>query len=221
MGSYKYAYMNLGEDQCDLDAMDALADVFAILIDQLSLDPDLSVSMFLSSGLAHLVETRSTAVVRGMTGAEQAAWLLERCGYGALEEVDVVSAFSNPSWFGRNVAFCQSKSGISFARIFDSVSYEEITSLRFGREDWDEEQIYGLITQALHESQPASRLAQKRKSRHMTQMQLASSAGISVRTLQQYEQGSKNFDHAALSTVCSIARVLGCRAEDLLSLGAI
>lgn len=56
-----------------------------------------------------------------------------------------------------------------------------------------------------------------RKSRGLSQSQLAEKAGISVRMLQHYEQGYKNIDHAKLATICSIAAALNCRIEDVLN----
>ena len=50
----------------------------------------------------------------------------------------------------------------------------------------------------------------------LTQKQLADSAGISLRTLQDYEQGRKPLDKAAASTVLILATALGCKMEDLI-----
>ena len=50
----------------------------------------------------------------------------------------------------------------------------------------------------------------------LSQAQLAEKAGISFRTLQDYEQGRKPLEKAAAITVLTLARALGCTVEDLI-----
>ena len=61
-----------------------------------------------------------------------------------------------------------------------------------------------------------SKLQEKRKAAGLSQSQLAGLAGLSVRTLQHYEQELLAFNKAAAVTVCRVARALGCQVEDLL-----
>lgn len=61
-----------------------------------------------------------------------------------------------------------------------------------------------------------TKLKQIRQSKDMTQKNLAEATGISLRTLQHYEQGSKDLNMAAAITVLHIARALGCSIEDLI-----
>ena len=62
------------------------------------------------------------------------------------------------------------------------------------------------------------KLQEKRKAAGLTQAQLAASSGLSVRTIQHYEQGMLDFNKAAAVTVWRLARALGCQVEDLLYL---
>ena len=50
----------------------------------------------------------------------------------------------------------------------------------------------------------------------LSQAQLATKAGISARTLQDYEQGRKPLEGARAVTVLTLARILGCTVEDLI-----
>lgn len=50
----------------------------------------------------------------------------------------------------------------------------------------------------------------------LTQKELADKTEISLRTLQHYEQGSKDLSTAAAITVLRIAKVLECSIEDLI-----
>ena len=52
----------------------------------------------------------------------------------------------------------------------------------------------------------------------ITQLTVATDAGISLRTYQDYEQGRKNINGAAAITVLRIAKTLNVPVEDLLEL---
>lgn len=60
------------------------------------------------------------------------------------------------------------------------------------------------------------RLKRLRKEKGLTQGQLAELAGLNLRTLQHYEQDSKDIGQAAALTVCDIADVLGVSVKQLL-----
>lgn len=63
-----------------------------------------------------------------------------------------------------------------------------------------------------------NKLKQIRTEKGMTQKALAEATGINLRTLQHYEQGSKDFNMAAAITVYNVAQVLGVNLEDLLDI---
>lgn len=60
-------------------------------------------------------------------------------------------------------------------------------------------------------------LKMQRKKRGLTQKELAELAGISLRSVQSYEQGTRNLSGASVELVQSLCRVLDCREEDILS----
>lgn len=63
-----------------------------------------------------------------------------------------------------------------------------------------------------------SKLQDLRKAKGMTQKELAGKSGLSLRTLQHYEQGSKDLNMAAAITVYALAVALEAKMEDLLDL---
>lgn len=60
------------------------------------------------------------------------------------------------------------------------------------------------------------KLKELRQARGLSQSQLAEKTGINLRTLQHYEQGSKNFDHARIDTLVKTCLVLNCKLEDII-----
>lgn len=59
-------------------------------------------------------------------------------------------------------------------------------------------------------------LKQIREAAGITQAELAKLTGISVRVIQNYEQGARPLNGARAITVKHIANALGCRMEDLI-----
>ena len=63
-------------------------------------------------------------------------------------------------------------------------------------------------------------LKQKRKENGYTQRELAVRSGLSIRTLQYYEQGVLDINKASAQVVFRLALALGCKMEDLLTFPA-
>lgn len=60
------------------------------------------------------------------------------------------------------------------------------------------------------------KLKEKRLAQKLSQAKLAEKTGLNIRTIQHYEQGSKNFDHARLDTILKICIALDCSLEDII-----
>lgn len=61
-----------------------------------------------------------------------------------------------------------------------------------------------------------NKLKTKRLEAGLSQSQLAEKAGINVRVLQHYEQGSKNFDHARIDKILNVCLALNCKFDDII-----
>ena len=61
-----------------------------------------------------------------------------------------------------------------------------------------------------------NKLKAKRMEAGLSQSQLAEKAGLNVRVLQHYEQGSKNFDHARIDKILNVCLALNCKIDDII-----
>lgn len=61
-------------------------------------------------------------------------------------------------------------------------------------------------------------LKEMRLNKNMSQAQLAMLANISLRTLQEYEQGRKDIKNAKVLTVLKLSQILDCDIKDILNL---
>ena len=50
----------------------------------------------------------------------------------------------------------------------------------------------------------------------LTQAELSKRSGVSLRSIQMYEQRNKNINKASADTIYRLAKVLGCTMEDLI-----
>ena len=63
---------------------------------------------------------------------------------------------------------------------------------------------------------PECRLKKLRESRGLSQAELAKISGVSLRSIQMYEQRVNDIDKAQAQTIYKLSRVIGCAMEDLL-----
>ena len=61
-----------------------------------------------------------------------------------------------------------------------------------------------------------TKLALARKRLKKTQQDLAYESGVSLRSIQMYEQRQRNINEASVATVTAMAKALHCNIEDLL-----
>ncbi|GHU51315.1 hypothetical protein FACS1894127_7570 [Clostridia bacterium] len=61
------------------------------------------------------------------------------------------------------------------------------------------------------------KLHELRKNASLSQSQLANLTGISVRVLQEYEQGNRNLNGAKLVTLLKFCNALKCKLSDILT----
>lgn len=60
------------------------------------------------------------------------------------------------------------------------------------------------------------RLQNERMKAGFTQARLAVESGVSLRTIQQYENGQRSVDGANLMTLCKLCETIGCTLFDIL-----
>ena len=63
---------------------------------------------------------------------------------------------------------------------------------------------------------PDTNLKRIRLSYGCTQNELAERSGVSLRSIQMYEQRNKDINKASVDTVYRLSKVLGCTIEDLI-----
>ena len=60
------------------------------------------------------------------------------------------------------------------------------------------------------------KLKEIRQAKGLSQSKLAEKTGISIRTIQHYEQGAKDFNHARIDTILKVCVTLNCKLEEII-----
>lgn len=173
--------------------------------------------LFLKSGAATRFENGDFEVLVGMSGVELAYEVLERSGI-AHERVKPNYAVnrSEEFWTGWALAYYQWMTNIKFSEIVKYVPIKEIEALYSPYHEMDIRQFVDRMNMLYREAKPETNLKLLRNKAGLSQRELADLSGISVRTLQQYEQRQKNINHAKAETLVILAKVLYCGVEELM-----
>ena len=199
------------------DAKDCLSQFFDYLINDCGMKSDWAMSIFLSSGYAEQFERGNPAVLSGMSGIELARAVTEASYQKkTLPEPGYTLERSPEYWAGWALAEYQWYSGKRFKDIFDHAKLSEIISMYPVYHEMDISKFIETMEEKCGMALPECRLKKLRESRGLSQSELARSSGVSLRSIQMYEQRVNDIDKAQAQTIYKLSRAIGCVMEDLL-----
>ena len=79
-----------------------------------------------------------------------------------------------------------------------------------------EDKFVDTVNAIIRRSNPATKLQTLRKNIGISQSELARRSGVSLRSIQQYEQRKKDINKAQALSLIALSKTLGCKAEDLI-----
>ena len=199
------------------DAKDRLSQFFDYLINDCGMKADWVASIFLSSGYAEQFERGNPAILAGMSGIELARAVVKTTyKKKKLPEPRYSEGLSPEYWAGWAVAEYQWYSGKRFKDIFEHVKLSEIIPMYLVYHEMDVSQFIEAMNERCSTELTECRLKKLRESRGLSQAELAKISGVSLRSIQMYEQRVNDIDKAQAQTIYKLSRVIGCTMEDLL-----
>ena len=218
MGQVNYAYIRLADDGIFLDARETLAELFDLAINECSVSPDDFVGAFLGSGLAREFELLNPVYVLGKSASELFD-ILARSLDSPMEAPAVSTVVALVDyWVGWMVAYYQHETGTPFSRIFEAVPYEEFAASYHPLHEAPDQKFLETFEPRIRPADNPTRLAVQRRIMGLSQPELARLSGVSLRSIQMYEQKNKNINRASAETVLRLSRALRCTMEDILEL---
>lgn len=200
------------------DAMKNLAEAFNFAISDCHIKPNEFYDMFLVSGVSKQFEVGNPKYICGMSGTELALNIFEKLGFDfSFFEPQIDYQPSKEYWSGWVLAYFQWTTGKSFEYIGEFINLEEIISMYYPLHEASEEKFVDTLNNIIETSDRKVYLQFLRKKNNYSQLKLAEETGVSLRMIQQYEQGVKDINKASACSLYKISKVLGCKIEDLIN----
>ena len=200
-------------------AMTNLGQAFDYAIRTLGVNGDDFVRMFAVSEVARRLENGEPAYLVGKSGVELAVEILEETT-GKEPLIDLTDSYGRrwEHWCGWTICYYQWLTSISYQRLFQMISYDDLRDLYEPYHEADVRKTAEILTEYCRKKHPETSLQRIRKACGLSQRQLAEISGVSLRSIQMYEQRNKDINKGQVGSLSSLAKTLGCRIEDLMEL---
>ena len=209
MYAYDEIYLN--------EAMKNLGEAFDYAVNACGLSADDFLALFIATGFAEKFGRGNPKTVAGLSGTELVMETLTKAGLEmSFPEPQTEYDCSPEYWCGWALAYYQWKTCRTFRDIHESLSMKEVLKLYPTLHEASEEKFVDTVNGILVRSGDVSKLQRQRKRCGCSQRELAEKSGVNLRTLQQYEQKTKDLGKASVQTVKSLANVLGCPVDEIL-----
>lgn len=195
----------------------ALGDAFDYAINTCGVPGESFVKMFVAGSVSKRIENGEPAYLSGKSGIELAVEIIEEStGKTLCAEQEVRFARSCEYWIGWAVAYYQWYSGRKYSDIFKALPFADLQKMYETLHEADITKFVDIADQRIREYFPDTNLKRIRTAYGCTQAELAERSGVSLRSIQMYEQRNKDINKAGAASVYSLAKVLGCTVEELL-----
>ena len=219
MSHYEYALIPFDlQGLYDNDVREALADLFDICVNVVGQSGAAAARAFVASGLAQEFERQNPVFVAGKSGTDLVNLMLPFMGCTQPVQPQDRLVRTVDYWVGFMVSYFQLRTGHRYAEIFERFPYDEIAESYWPLHEADDTKFLQVYQEKWSSRFEQTRLAKLREREGLSQAALARKAGVGLRSIQMYEQGNKNINHANGETLYRLSLALGCSMEDLLEL---
>ena len=197
--------------------MDKMGDAFDYAINDCNMYGNEFVKMFVASTACKKIESGEASYISGKSGTEIAVECVYEITDKALS-VEPIEKFSRSAqyWCGWVACYYQWWSSRRYVDIFKAVSYEDMLGLYQTLHESSVEKIASVIDEKIMAVYHETNLKRIRTAYGCSQRELAEMSGVSLRSIQMYEQRHKDINKAQSDSLYRLAKVLGCTMEDLL-----
>ncbi len=163
------------------------------------------------------MEKGEPACVAGKSGIEIVREIVEETK-GQELQIEPQERFgrSREYWIGWAVAYYQWYSDRKYSDIFKAVPFEDLQKMYNTLHEADITKFADIVDSRIKEYFPETNLKRIRSLYGCTQAELAERSGVTLRSIQMYEQRNKNINKASADTMYRLAKTFGCTMEDLI-----
>ena len=198
-------------------AQQVVGEVFEFGINHFNISGKLFLQMFVVSSASKRLEVGEPSYIAGKSGKDIAYEIInETYGKMIMEDKGDYITNSIEYWIGWAVAYYQWYSSRKYSEIFQVVSYEDLLRMYYTLHEADITKFVEVLNEKIKEFFLETNLKRIRLVANITQLELSKRSGVSLRSIQMYEQRNKDINKASIETVYKLARTLGCTMEDLI-----
>ena len=196
---------------------DVLGDAFDYAVNSCGISGNEFAELFAMSTISKRIANGEPAYVSGKSGIEITIDVIaETKGIELDIEQQINYSRSKEYWIGWIIAYYQCHSGRQFEDIFKALSYEKLEKMYYPLHEADISKFTEIADSKMKEYYPETNLRRIRNTYGLTQAELAEVSGVSLRSIQMYEQRNKNINKASAETIYALAKALGCPMENLI-----
>ena len=198
-------------------AQASLGDAFDYAINAYHISGSDFIKLFTASSISRRMENGEPAYLAGKSGIEIAAdVILETTGKQLETEPQEHFGRSREYWIGWALCYYQWFSARSYSDIFVVLSYEDLANMYYTLHEADITKFVDIVDEKIRAHFKDTNLKRIRSSYGCTQAELAKRSGVTLRSIQMYEQRNKDINKASADALYRISKVLGCSMESLL-----
>lgn len=198
-------------------AQSVIGDAFDYAVNTCGIPGSDFVKLFIVSSVSKRMENGEPAYLAGKSGIEIVVEIVaETKGQELSIEQNVHFGRSKEYWIGWAVAYYQWRSERKYSDIFEVVSFDDLQKMYYTLHEADITKFADIIDSQMKEHFSETNLKRIRITYGFTQAELARRSGVSLRSIQMYEQRNKNINKASADTMYRLAKTLGCTMEDLI-----
>ena len=198
-------------------AQSVIGDAFDYAVNTCGIPGTDFVKLFIASSVSKRMENGEPAYLAGKSGIEIVREIVaETKGQELQIEPQEHFGRSREYWIGWAIAYYQWYSGRKYSDIFKVLSFADLQKMYYTLHEADITKFVDIVDSKIKEYFSETNLKRIRTAYGFTQAELAERSGVSLRSIQMYEQRNKNINKASADSMYSLAKALGCTMEDLI-----
>lgn len=199
------------------NAQSALGDAFDYAINTCHIPGDDFIKLFVASSISKRMENGEPSLLSGKSGIEIAIEVVLETTGKQLETIPSEHMERSVEyWIGWAVSYYQWYSARRYSDIFKVLTFNDLQKMYYTLHEADITKFVDIAEERIKEHFKDTNLKRIRTAYGCTQAELAKISGVTLRSIQMYEQRRKDINKASVETLYSIAKVLGCTIEDLI-----
>ena len=198
-------------------AQAALGDAFDYAINACHIPGSDFIKLFSASSISRRMENGEPVILAGKSGIEIAADVVSETTGKQLEaEPEEHFGRSREYWIGWALCYYQWFSGRNYSDIFKALTFEDLETMYYTLHEADISKFVDIVDEKVRAHFKDTNLKRFRTSYGCTQAELAKRSGVTLRSIQMYEQRNKDINKASADALYRISKILGCSMEALL-----